>query len=86
MYVVNWVKSVGFLSLEIGPAGVGMEAVWVLGCALDVGWLFVGYIEVVVDIGGSLKSWLGGRRRNWYILEGCQQVLCSPWMHVVGHI
>ena len=51
-----------------------MEAAWVLGCAFDVDWLFVGYIEVVVDIGGSLKSWLGGRRRNWYILEGCQQV------------
>jgi len=56
MCVVDWVKSVGFLAQEIGPAGVEMEAVWVLGCAFDIDWLFVGYIEVVVDIRGSLKS------------------------------
>jgi len=63
-----------------------MGAVWVLGYAFGVvDWLSVGYGEVV-DIEGNLKSWLGGRRRSWYIFGVCQQVLCSLWMHVAGHI
>ena len=60
---------------------------WVLGYAFGVvDWLSVGYGEVVVDIGGNMKSWLGGRRRGWYILGVCPQVLCSLSMHVAGHI
>ena len=63
-----------------------MEAMWVLGCAFDVvDWLSVSYGGVDVDIEGNLKNWRGVRR-SWYILEGCQQVCCNLWMHVVGHI
>ena len=80
-------KREGFSALKIEPVGFEMEGMWVLGCAFDViDWQSVGYGRVVVDIEGNLKNWRGDRRRSWYILEGCQQVCCNLWMHVVGYI
>ena len=55
-----------FVELENLLVGIDVGVRWVLGHAFGVvcGKLSVDYNAVVVDTGGILRSWLGGRRHS----------------------
>ena len=63
--MVDGAEVVGLATLENLIAGIEMGVRWILGHAFGVvvEWLSVGY-DAVVDTGGILRSWLGGRSRR----------------------